>query len=125
MNSNQQITIKAAFYDSISSIIEDSKIDVPEWFKTKEVICANDNTKEYIIECFQKCLSFEITEDGIVFQMKKNQKEISDFFEDRKSSLEYEVRRLKKWCDTKEEDKKQIFEYLEFKKLFWIIEKIK
>jgi len=133
-----KISIKAAFADEISRVLHHNTSKPSQVIEHYEVEVNNDNKKEEIAELFNTCVGFEIVSDMdeygndeggyILFTMKKTQEEIDklhiEFEEDRKNHIVYCIRRLKKWCDNKVEDKEQIEVYLKFKKLDWILDKI-
>ena len=132
------ITIKAAFADEIGRVLHHNTSKPSHYIEQFEVEATNNSSKEKIAELFNTCLGFEIVsnvdeygeeEAGTInFTMKKSQEEIDElrikFEVDRKNHVVYCIKRLKKWCDNKVEDKEQIEIYLKHKKLDWILEKI-
>lgn len=129
-----KLIINGSFADEISRAIHHNDEKTPHFMNTTTVTADNESSKEYIAKMFTTCLGFNIVSvsdeygndednDGYIeFTVTRPQEDIDKFHEDRKHSLKYSIKRLKKWSDTKEEWKEQINTYLVAKKLDWIVE---
>ena len=115
------ITINASFCDAINRIIyyKDAK---PR--ETKEIYLYNETDKSEVINTLQNCISYEITEDSILCVIHTSKEEKQEALNHYKRLSNSNIASLKKWCSLKEEYKKQITEYLEYKKLNWILNKL-
>ena len=120
----EKLVINAAFADCIRAIISHNDKEVPEWLLTKEITLYDDNSKEEMIKLFGKCDSFAIREGGVEFVVKRSQEEIDQYHQEQDDSLKYEIKKLKKWFNTKPEYQEQIEKYLKAKDLQWILDEL-
>lgn len=122
MKNKTKISINGAFTDCIGSILHYKDMTIPDYYKTKEVVKgANSNDKKEIIELFKSCIDFFIEDNEIIFTIKRSELELNEYLEEKKQGLKYELNKLKKWFDLKEENKVQITTYLRYKKLDFIL----
>ena len=115
------IRINASFKDCIERIVCYNEAQ-PSSIKT--VSRDNSDSKEDIIYLFQNCISFNIEENKILFEINKTEEEKQKQLRKMKSVVTHSINMLKKWCNTKDEWKDQIIEYLTYKNLDWIIKEI-
>jgi len=119
------IRINASFSDCIDGLVDPESLDVPKWVMTIEVVVDNENKSDEIIALFKECISFNIKEDSIFFILKSTQEEIDSYIDRRNGYTAHGINRLHKWMNTNKEWDIQITEYLEFKGLQWVLDKLK
>lgn len=118
------ITINAQFKDLIDWVLHFAKgynKAIEHYRLTKEITLDNDTPKETIIKYLQDCISFDIEDDSIQIVVKKSNEELEEIRLDNQYQLEKFLQNLKHKTKLKEEYKKEIYEYLSFKGLDWII----
>lgn len=121
------ITVNAQFKSIIDWVIHFEKgynTPLKDYNLTKEIYFDNDTPKETIIKYLQDCISFNIEEDSIEIKVKKSNEELEEIRLDNQYQLEKFLKNLKYKTKLKEEYKEEIYEYLSFKGLDWIIKEL-
>lgn len=117
------ITIKVSFAECINRLIYFTN---PTIYTTKTVVLSKeDNSKEEIIQALKDSLSFEFGDESLECVVNRTEEEIQEQKQYAKNMVQYQITSLRKWCNRSEENKQQIFTYLKYKNLDWVIEQIK
>lgn len=129
LNTMKRITIKAAFKDHIERMIwrrnEIDNFGSDSADMQKTIYKDTDIEKEELIEALQNCISYKVlSEDTFEFVIERPEEEKKARLDELKCHLQLNFRRLQWWMDRNEEDKKQIVEYLQFRKLDWILNQL-
>jgi hypothetical protein len=106
-------TIKAAFVDCIEMLQHRRKELKNVNNKIKYLgDCLHDLTKEELIHILNN-YNYEFTENSYIeYTRKYTEEEIEKEKESIKRGINYDISKLKKWCERSEENKEQILSYL-------------
>lgn len=116
------ITIKASFAECTERLIYFIN---PTIYTTKTVILSKeDNSKEEIIQTLKDSLSFDFGDEYVECVVNRTKEEIEEQKQHAKRMVQSQIASLRKWCNISEENKQQIFTYLKYKNLDWVIEQI-
>lgn len=122
------VSINAQFKSTIDWIEHFKKgynTPIEDYELTKELTFDNESKKEDIIKGLQNCLSFKILEDECIeIKVKKTNEELEEIRLDKQYQLEKFLGNLKYKTKLKEKYKIEIYEYLSFRGLNWIIKEL-
>lgn len=114
------ITIKASFAECVDRLIYFTN---PTIYTTKTIVLSKeDNSKDEIIQTLKDSLNFEFRGEHLECVVNRTEEEIQEQKQHAKNKVQYQITSLRKWCNMSEENKQQIFTYLKYKNLDWVIE---
>lgn len=107
------ITIKAAFVDVISRLVFRRKelANLPNKVKTIERNL-NKLSKDDLINILNISESYYFEDESIIYTRALSELEREDFEFCINKGIEYDISRLKTWCDNSKENKEQILNYI-------------
>lgn len=116
------ISIHASFKDCIKWILHFKNQPINT---TKTVVLSKeDNSKEEILQVLKDSLNFEFGDECLECEVYLTEEEIEEKRQYNKRMVQSQINRLRKWCNMSEDYKEEIFTYLKYKNLGWLIEQI-
>lgn len=116
------ITVTAMLVDCVNRLLCYSNYTPST---TKVIAFDNCHSKEVISQSLKDCLNFEIDDDQIHITVKRTEAEIQEDKNGAENRVKYEINTLKRRCELSIEEREKVFTYLKFKKLDWIVEKLR
>jgi hypothetical protein len=114
----EKLIIKGAIVDCIDMLQHRRKylLQIPNKTKIVEVDL-NSLSKEDLINILNTSISYYFEEDYIYYTIDLTAEEKIQKEEEVKNGIKYDISRLKKWCESSEENKQQILNYLKVKNI--------